>query len=373
MSTSTPRSRPCPATPRAGGALLVLVVMIGLAMAVFMWFAKTMDVSPPLDPTARPTSGAEPFLELGTTQAVVTIIEYSPADLSELTTFLLTQERAALDRSVPAVTVGQTVDLRQFSGVVGRGEIVAMDGTDILQIQGSLTNRVPLASLDAWDRLRTDTTLREKVAHYRALASARRELLALGQLPSNTVSDADSLTVAAEAGDADAQNELGMRHVIGRTPNANPGLGFFLIYQAALEGLPAAQYNLGVLYLRGSAVGQNPEAGARWVCLAARNKWKSAQDFLNEKHVTTERANALANEQEKSVNAEMAAANARLETLRTQTRDAALQAAGRTYRPDGITYADFKLRYFWWRSEAEPTFNTWFDQQGHRHITLPRT
>lgn len=362
-----------PATSRSGSALLVLVVLIGLAVAVFMWFAKTMDVSPPLDPASRPTSGAEPFLELGTTQAVVTVTEYSPEDLRELTEFLVAQEMAALDRSVPPVAAGQTVDLRQLNGVVGRGEIMALEGMDIIQIQGSLTNRISLSNLDAWDRLRADRGLREKVTHYRALGLARRELLALGQLASNTVNDADSLRLAADSGEADAQNELGMLHVLNRTPAADPGLGFFLIYQAALAGLPAAQYNLGVLYLRGSAVGQNPEAGARWICLAARNKWKSAQDFLNEKKVTAERANALANEQEKSLNAEMAAANNRLETLKTQTRDAALQTAGRTYRPEGITYADFKLRYFWWRSESEPNFNTWFDPQGHRHITLPRS
>jgi TPR repeat protein len=348
-----------------GGVLSILLVAILLAAGVFMWFARIMDVPAPV---ARGTLTAEPFLDLDSPQVVDTSVTYSMADEEELAAFLIAQEQATLEQGQPLLRVGETVELRQARGVVGRGEILALDDQVLVQQQGSLTNQLPLSSLDAWDRLRADVALRTQVVRYRARALARHELTSLGQRPTVISTNAEAVT----AGEPPALNELGMRHITGRESPADPGLGFFLIYQAALDGWPAAQHNLGILYLRGLAVGQNIEEGLRWICLAARNQWKPAQVFLDEKKVAGERSQALATEREKFVQDLNAAAQARLAAIKNETLAAAFQASGRPLRPNGHTFADFKLRYFWWRAEEEPAFEVTFDPQGRRHIHLPR-
>jgi|GEM_PF-4061371 TPR repeat protein len=348
-----------------GGVLSILLVAILLAAGVFMWFARIMDVPAPVVPGTVTT---EPFLELDSPQVVDTSVTYTLADEDELSAFLTGQEQAALDQSQPLRRVGETVELRQASGVVGRGEILALDDQVLVQQQGSLTNQITLASLDAWDRLRADTRLRAQVVRYRARSLARYELAQLGQRPVL----ASTNTEAVAAGEPAALHELGMRHITGREVPADPGLGFFLIYQAALDGWPAAQHNLGILYLRGLAVGQNIEEGLRWICLAARNQWRPAQAFLDEKKVAGERSQALAIEREKLVQDMNAAAQARLATTKKETLAATFAVSGRPLRPNGHTFADFKLRYYWWRPEAEPAFEVSFDPQGRRHIHLPR-
>lgn len=350
---------------RHGSVTTLILVLLLLAAGVFLWFARIMDVQAP---TPMGPVSSEPFLEISSTQVVATTVSYTQADQDELASFLIAQELAALAASHPMLQVGDVADLRQANGVVGRGEILSMDTQYLVQRQGSLTNQLTITSLDAWVRLRADQALREEWVRYRAYALARSELAGLGSNPPLVSTN----TAALSAGDPQALNEQGMRYVTGRDVPADPGRGFFLIYQAAWEGWPAAQHNLGILYLRGLAVEPNLEEGLRWISLAARQGWKPAQTFLDEKKVAWDRAQNLATECENRIQVAQADARARLASTKTATVSTASQVLGRPLRPDGHSAADFKLRYFWWRDEAEPAFNVTYGPQGQRHLHLPR-
>ncbi len=74
------------------------------------------------------------------------------------------------------------------------------------------------------------------------------------------------LSLDAEAGDIDAQVELG--HILGANRD---GLGFDLelsrhwFHHAALQGSPSAQYHLGLMLVRGEGGPADPEQGVYWL------------------------------------------------------------------------------------------------------------
>lgn len=353
---------------RSGGVLAGMLLFILLVLAVFLGFSRMADL-PETNPDAGAAKTAEPFLELSSTQIVETVAEYTVADLKALAAFLLPVEQAEQARITPLLAVGDEATLRQLNGVIGRGKILALDAGEVVIEQGSLTNRLAITALDARDRLRADPALRAQVVNFQALALARAELESLGSFPAVTYNDAATMQSAVEAGEIKAQNEWGMRLVLSREAGSDPGLGFYLIQQAAQRGLAAAQHNMGVLYARGLAVGQHRESAAKWFSLAARNQWKQAQDFLNENKVPGDRVNAWADEMATGLSNQWSAAQARLAGLKAKTVETALQVPGRTFRPDGHSPTDFKLRYYWWLADQEPSLRQWFDEQGHRHLS----
>jgi len=84
----------------------------------------------------------------------------------------------------------------------------------------------------------------------------------------------------AEAGEARAQNGLGMLldrgEGVGR--DRDQALGWYR--RAAAQGHARAQYNLGLKYARGYGVAQDPAAAAAWYAEAAEQGHANAQNNL---------------------------------------------------------------------------------------------
>lgn len=354
---------------RQGGSSTILLVCLALIIGISIWFSKMVDMPASKGGAASGPEAPEPFLELGTTVVVPTIPEYTLDDLREWAGVLLPHERTFLDQQVALIVPGQTVDVRQVNGMVGRGEILEVGSNDLVQVQGSLSNRMPFTQLDPWDRLRVDAALRGDLAHHRARALAREELATLGVLPAVSNSGPGDLSISVEAGEDKAQLELGLRYILGRGMEANPSLGFFLVHLAAQRGLPAAQQQMGLLYLNGRAVGRSREAGLRWMALSAWKGWKPADDYLAENKLSREQWEPLAKEMEKGLSKELEAGAARRQTVKQELVDQAVAAADWTYRPDGLQPGDFRIRYYWWRPADAPGFRSWFDEQGRRHLS----
>ena len=83
--------------------------------------------------------------------------------------------------------------------------------------------------------------------------------------------DFDAVKKAAEQGDADAQNNLGVMYIRGEGVTQDSAEAGQWYRQAAEQGHARAQYNLGVMYIRGEGVTQDSAEAARWY-RQARNK-----------------------------------------------------------------------------------------------------
>ena len=85
-----------------------------------------------------------------------------------------------------------------------------------------------------------------------------------------TPEEIDALRVRAEAGDAGAQNDLGIRYDIGRGVPQDDAEAVRWYRLAADQGDAIAQYNLGFMYQNGGlGVPQDDAEAARWYRLAA--------------------------------------------------------------------------------------------------------
>lgn len=83
---------------------------------------------------------------------------------------------------------------------------------------------------------------------------------------------------AAEAGNADAQVELGLRHAMGEGDGEQSYAEAVRWFREAAErNRVVAQYNLGVLYERGLGVAASPPEAVRWYRLAAAQGHPGAQ------------------------------------------------------------------------------------------------
>ena len=73
----------------------------------------------------------------------------------------------------------------------------------------------------------------------------------------------------AEAGDAEAQNEIGFRYAYGRGVARDCSQALHWLHAAAEQGLAAGQYNLGHLYAKGFCAPQDFLQAALWYKKAA--------------------------------------------------------------------------------------------------------
>ena len=73
----------------------------------------------------------------------------------------------------------------------------------------------------------------------------------------------------AEAGDAVAQNELGIRYRLGIDVGKDPGKALAWFLKAAQQGNAKAYFNLGAAYYNGDGVPVNDEESCVWFMLAA--------------------------------------------------------------------------------------------------------
>ena len=136
-----------------------------------------------------------------------------------------------------------------------------------------------LASLKSGGDAPAQTTSQVRVADARALVAARPMAPATTAAPAAAVSattgDAGGPAVletwlkAAQAGDARAQNTVGVMYRTGRrtTPDYAKALGWFR--KAADQGYVPARTNLGLCYLRGQGVAQDFAQAMAWFRKAA--------------------------------------------------------------------------------------------------------
>jgi len=88
--------------------------------------------------------------------------------------------------------------------------------------------------------------------------------LAVGAPVQAQTPEIDALRVRAEAGDAIAQNDLGLIYDNGRGVPEDDAEAVRWYRLAADQGVVVAQYNLGVMYERGEGVPQDNAEAVRW-------------------------------------------------------------------------------------------------------------
>jgi hypothetical protein len=335
---------------QAGGTLTVILLALVLAYAVYYSMASRMRKPPtPPAPEGFYAMGEQPPVEPEPPPV------FAPEDILMAAETFKEEEGTLFDQRMPPVTVGQTVDLRLINGQVARGEVTEISSNQLAVFQNSTTNRILFSQLDTWERLRVDPSLRTAAIHFRSVTLARAELLTLGTLAEITFTNLESMTLAAEAGDAKAMDELGMRLLAGRGLPADPGRGFSMVYLAAQTEYAPAQHHVGVLTYQGTAVAPNPTTGLRWISLAARADYKPAQEFLTQQRIEQTRLNGLAMEQQRSVDQDRAAYAERLETIRAKDSERSI-----------LKMIDFKRKLV--SPENDSNLTSWYDSQGRRHV-----
>lgn len=90
-------------------------------------------------------------------------------------------------------------------------------------------------------------------------------------------SELKALRLAAESGDAHAQNELGSRHEYGRGVNRDVSQAFTWYMKAASQGFAESQNNLGRLLERGQGIERNPAEAATWFRRSAEQGYAPGQ------------------------------------------------------------------------------------------------
>jgi TPR repeat protein len=94
----------------------------------------------------------------------------------------------------------------------------------------------------------------------------------------------EELTQLANAGDADAQSELGFRLYDGTGVPVDQAAGFSWILKAAEQGRAVDQWNVGAMYETGMGVAVDPAAAAAWWERAANQGIIDAQIALGDKY-----------------------------------------------------------------------------------------
>ena len=106
-------------------------------------------------------------------------------------------------------------------------------------------------------------------------------LIATGSAPvAQESTQLQALVEAAEAGDADAQFNLGTRHAQGQGVATSDTLAVEWLRRAADQGHTRARYNLGLMYLVGRGVAEDPDAAVDWFLLAAADGYPDAMHNL---------------------------------------------------------------------------------------------
>ncbi len=87
----------------------------------------------------------------------------------------------------------------------------------------------------------------------------------------STSADFETYTKSAEQGDAMAQYNLGIMYVKGQGVTQDYKQAFNWYSKAAEQGHTKAQYNLGLMYNDGQGVTQNNRKSYIWLAIAAKN------------------------------------------------------------------------------------------------------
>ena len=98
-----------------------------------------------------------------------------------------------------------------------------------------------------------------------------------------TPEEIDAMRVRAEAGDAEAQNDLGVRYANGDGVPQDDAEAVRWYRLAADQGLASGQSALGVMYSDGEGVPQDDAEAVRWLRLSADQRHAPAQAILGGK------------------------------------------------------------------------------------------
>ncbi len=93
-----------------------------------------------------------------------------------------------------------------------------------------------------------------------------------------------SIDEKAAQGDPVAQNQLGLKALLAKTPSYTNAFKWFRL--AAEQGLPIAEHNLGGLYFKGNGVPQDYKEALRWYQKAAEAGFAPAQSFMGWMYAT---------------------------------------------------------------------------------------
>ena len=117
------------------------------------------------------------------------------------------------------------------------------------------------------------------VVAQRVLAS---RLLGLHYLPEDDAEAAQSMKVAADAGDHFAQYALGVFHYLGRGVAQSSTQAVKYWRMAAEQGSVCAMHLMGVAYGAGFGTGKDSRAAARWFRKAAEQGHAGSQSLLGD-------------------------------------------------------------------------------------------
>ena len=98
--------------------------------------------------------------------------------------------------------------------------------------------------------------------------------------PSTTLSPLQKLTALANSGNAEAQQELGLRFVQGNGVVRDAKHGAEWLEKSANGGMPSAQFEIGILYQKGLGVSTNNTDAFKWFLKSARQGHVRAQFIL---------------------------------------------------------------------------------------------
>lgn len=103
----------------------------------------------------------------------------------------------------------------------------------------------------------------------------------------STASDNEivALTKRAEAGDAAAQDQLGVKYYAGNGVPQNSSQAFQWFQKAALQGYAVGQYNLGTMYSNGHGVPMDQTEAFKWHLMSAQQGFYASQQAIGERYL----------------------------------------------------------------------------------------
>src|ERR1043166_3692575 len=105
-----------------------------------------------------------------------------------------------------------------------------------------------------------------------------------------TQAEVSQLRKNAEAGDAEAENMLGVMYSMGEGVDRDKAEAVRWYHKAAKHGNSAAMFNLGAAYYNGDGVGVDDVASCAWFLLAQEAGYSQADDAV--RRASLESANA---------------------------------------------------------------------------------
>ena len=252
----------------SGKRVLMLVMLLCAAVAAAVWYWQRGGFSQEdVEKVARTVALQRPLVE--------------PVAVIELADRMNGVVMSNLSLAAPVAMEGREVELRLTNGVVVRGTFCDVRGQSLLVDCGGMTNKYRLRALDAYTRLAFDDKFRATWLTGEALVMARDDLARQGHaMPKPAIDSMQALTNALALADPVACRMCGGMYMRGIEYPKDVGYAFLFTRLAAMQGLPEAQYDLGLFYLAGIAVAQNLNEGMKWIGQAADQHFYPAQKYM---------------------------------------------------------------------------------------------